>query len=314
MEGAAPDVSVLISTVNRREDVRRAVASVLAQTARVEVLVMDDGSTDGTAELVRTEFPEVRLYRSERSQGSIVQRNRGVALARAPVVVTLDDDAALPSPSTLAQTLAEFDHPRIGVVAIPVLERRVGTIMNQAPRDGRFVGGPYNGAAAALRRELFLALGGYWPQMRYGGEELDYWIRLLDAGYVARLGSADPAEHYKSQARDLSRWHALGASSQVLWAWRDVPMPYLVPQLGAVTLNALILGLRIGRLRDKARGLLIGYATAGREFRKRRPVRRQTYRLSRLLRHRGPLSLEEIEPLLPPLRGAGDQRLGQEGP
>src|SRR5688572_6292684 len=127
--------TILITTRNRKEDLRVAVASALRQTAPIEVLVIDDGSTDGTSELVRTEFPTVRLHREDESRGLIVQRNRGARMASAPIVISIDDDAEFPSQETVAETLQEFDHPRIGAVAIPYINVREDSIVRARAPD-----------------------------------------------------------------------------------------------------------------------------------------------------------------------------------
>src|SRR5262249_42652174 len=64
--------SVVISTRNRCDDLRKALASCIRQTIVPEILVMDDGSTDGTAEMVRAEYPAVMLHQSAASRGYIV--------------------------------------------------------------------------------------------------------------------------------------------------------------------------------------------------------------------------------------------------
>ncbi len=141
------------------DDLQRLLPTLLAQSADCEVLVVDDGSTDGTADMVRAEFPEVRLERSEQSLGYIVQRTRAAGLATAPVIVSVDDDAVLPSTRTVEQTLADFDHPRIGAVAIPFDDVRPdGEFERQRPpdREGRWVTAAYVGTAHAVRRDVFL--------------------------------------------------------------------------------------------------------------------------------------------------------------
>src|SRR6266702_3015810 len=88
-----PDVSVIIPTYNRRAMVRGAVASVLAQThVSFELIVVDDGSSDGTVEeLSRIPDERVRLVRIANS-GPAAARNQGVAIANAAIIAFLDSD------------------------------------------------------------------------------------------------------------------------------------------------------------------------------------------------------------------------------
>src|SRR5215212_8428605 len=125
-ERAQPQATILITTKNRKDELLGAVRSALLQTAAVEVLVVDDGSTDGTAQMMAENFPpathpNVKFHRFEESGGYIGRRNQGAQLAAAPYVFSIDDDAAFSTPNIVEQTLADFDHPRIGAVAIPYI-------------------------------------------------------------------------------------------------------------------------------------------------------------------------------------------------
>src|SRR5882672_12428273 len=135
-EGSArPKATILITSKNRKEELRVAVKSALEQTGNPEVLVIDDGSTDGTSDLIRAEFPQVNLHRFEKSEGLIVQRNRGAELAAGEIVFSMDDDAIFSSPHVVEQTLADFDHPRIGAVAIPFINVRQDNRIRQSAPD-----------------------------------------------------------------------------------------------------------------------------------------------------------------------------------
>jgi glycosyltransferase involved in cell wall biosynthesis len=85
-------ISVIIPVYNRADRVGRALASVYAQSVSVrEVIVVDDGSSDGTGEFVRTHFPEARYIRQS-NRGVSAARNRGIAAARGEWLAFLDSD------------------------------------------------------------------------------------------------------------------------------------------------------------------------------------------------------------------------------
>src|SRR5579859_1637302 len=94
----SPSATVVITTKNRKLELRNAVGSALSQSARPQVIVMDDGSTDGTRQMVEREFPKARLEYSESSLGYIHQRNRAAKLATTEFLFSLDDDAVFSSP------------------------------------------------------------------------------------------------------------------------------------------------------------------------------------------------------------------------
>ena len=298
-----PAATVLISTKNRKDELATAIASALTQTVSVEVLVIDDGSTDGTAEMVRERFPAVRLVRHDQSAGYIVRRNQGTELAAAPVVVSIDDDAAFPSPHTVEQTLAEFDHPRIGAVAIPFVDVKHGPgVRQQAPAAESLVTASYIGTAHAVRRDLFTRLGGYRTVLFHQGEEGDFCVRQMAAGFVVRLGNADPIHHFESPKRDFSRWDVYGRRNDVLFGWHNAPATALPMHLAGTVVNGLWHGVRVRRPVNMVRGLIRGFAAlAGPAWRGRRPVSPVVYRLFRELKTGGPQPLEAVLGRLPPV-------------
>ena len=89
---APPAVSVMIPVHNRRDPIARAVDSVLAQTFRdFELIVVDDGSDDGTGEVLAAYGDRLTVIRQERA-GVSAARNRGVAASRGPLLAFLDSD------------------------------------------------------------------------------------------------------------------------------------------------------------------------------------------------------------------------------
>ena len=73
----APNISVIIPTKNRKALLRAVLHSVQKQTVKCEVFVMDDGSTDGTEAMVRSEFPEATVLHEEASKGPNIPEEQG---------------------------------------------------------------------------------------------------------------------------------------------------------------------------------------------------------------------------------------------
>jgi glycosyltransferase involved in cell wall biosynthesis len=299
-----PAVTVVITTKDRREELRRALDSAVRLEGAVEILVIDDGSTDATADMVRTEYPGVRLERFERSAGLIARRNDGARLARAPIIISIDDDAEFTSPDTAGRAAAAFRHPRVGAVALPYVEQGRGEtrVRQLAPdEDGLYVTGPYIGTAHALRRDVFERLGGYARSLVRNTEELDYWTRMLDAGYVTCLGTGAPILHHESARRVVADVVFYDCRNNLLHAWRNVPFPYVVVRVAKVLAYMLaVISLRTRQPAAVVRGLASGVLTAARSREERRPVRRSSYRLGHAIRNRGAVPLAEVEPQLPP--------------
>jgi GT2 family glycosyltransferase len=297
---------VVITSKNRKADLAVAVESALAQTAKPEVLVIDDGSTDGTSDMLRERFPSVRVDRSEVSRGLIVQRNRAATLASTDIIFSIDDDAAFVSPRTVEQTLAEFDSPRVGGVAIPFIDiRRSPEILQRAPDEsGAFAVYSYIGTAHALRRELFLKLNGYREYLFHQGEEQDLCIRMLEAGYVIRAGRADPIHHFESPLRDFRRRDLFGRRNDVLFLWYNAPLGSLPLHLAATTFKGIRFGFQCGRPLRMIHGLLKGYAAIAGQLTQRRPVKPDTFRLFRMMKERKFMPMDQIEPLLARQAGA----------
>jgi glycosyltransferase involved in cell wall biosynthesis len=296
MNGGMLRATIVITTKNRRDELRRALQSCVIQSCAPEILVLDDGSTDGTSEMVTREFPTARLVRSENSEGYIAARNRGAKSAIGDIIVSIDDDAEFSSRRVIEQTLREFGCDAVGAVAIPfidVLQDR--GIRQRSPADDQiYVTAAYIGTAHAIRRELFLRLGGYRAQLFHQGEESDFCIRMLDAGYFVRLGAADPIHHHESARRDTRRMALYGGRNRVLFAWHNVRVTGLALALARVTVSRIKWGLRSRRILWAFEGWWLGLASIPREWRERKPVSARSYRLFRLLERRGAIPLNQI--------------------
>jgi GT2 family glycosyltransferase len=293
--------SIVIPSCNRVDELRALIRSCLEQTVPVEIIVVDDAANDEVQRMTRVGFSGVRYFRLGKAKGPAFQRNRGIELATSEIVFPLDDDSLFSSRHTVEQTLAEFDHPRIGAVGIPYVNVNHDTrVLQAAPLDGAIhVTYGFVGAAHAVRRDVFLKLGGFREHFFYMGEESDLCLRMLRAGYVTRLGNADPIHHLESPRRNIKRASFSGRRNDIRFAWHNVPLPEFPLHLAGTTFNGLKAALTQGCFASMVSGTAAGYADLFRRWNERDPVTRRTYHLHRTLKKRS-LKLEEIEwPLEP---------------
>ena len=207
-------VSVVIPSYNRAGALPRALDSVLAQTrAADEIIVVDDGSTDGSAELLATHYPGVtRLYQP--NQGVSAARNLGIQHASGDWIALLDsDDAWLPGKlhAQLQAVAQSADCPLCHTEEIWI---RNGVRVNAMKKHAKRGGWIYrhclplcaiSPSSALIRRDILLALGGFDTTLP-ACEDYDLWLRLCSRYPVAYIEQAQ-IEKYGGHADQLSRAH-----------------------------------------------------------------------------------------------------------
>lgn len=215
----SPRVSVIIPTYNRAPTLKRAIQSVLAQTyADFELLVVDDGSTDQTEDLVRRiGDPRIRFIAQPRNMGVAAARNRGLAESRGALIAFLDSDD-LWAPRKLARQVALFERSplRVGLVYTGVEtmdEAGVRSVDTPRLRGDAFTallhGNAIHGGGSnvMIRREAAEAAGGFDESLP-AIEDYEYWLRIARFFHIdfapetlARIHD----EHSGEEARARSR-------------------------------------------------------------------------------------------------------------
>ena len=285
--------SVVITTRNRKDDLRIALLSAIDQSINPEIIVIDDGSTDGTDQMIQNEFASVLFKRFQESKGYIVRRNESASLASGDVIFSIDDDAEFSTPYVIEQTLKELSDSRVGAVAIPYIEPHKDDVLFQKAPDEKGVWciDRFIGTAHAVRRALFLKLGGYRENLIHQGEEGDFCIRMLDSGFFVRLGNSDPIIHHESPKRSHERMDYYGCRNSILFLWQNAPLTELPLYLIGTTINCLRWTFVPKRFLTRLRGVMDGFYDCMKV--PSNPVSRSTFFLWNRLK-RSPKSIDEL--------------------
>jgi len=178
-----PLVSVVLPVYNGAAFLGEALASVRAQDhPAVEIIVIDDGSTDGSAALARS-FPGVRCE-TQPNQGNAAARNRGIALARGDFVALLDQDDRWRPAKLRRQVEALLAHPEAGYsLCHGVLALEPGMALPAAYNAAAYAQPfpAYVPSALMLRPAAFARVGAFDTSYRAGNDS-DWFFRALDAG------------------------------------------------------------------------------------------------------------------------------------
>lgn len=211
-----PLIAVLMPFHNAASHLGPAVDSILGQTeARFELIGLDDGSTDRSAEVFAARAQgdgRLRLVRFPR-QGLVATLNAGIGLAEAPYIARMDaDDIALPT--RFAQQVAFLEqHPECVVLGTSLRELTPDgpgrTIVQPARFSHRAAPVPQEIELAhpttMIRRAALIRAGGYRGAFEHA-EDADLWLRLLEIGDIANL--PEPLLLYRRHAAQVSHRHA----------------------------------------------------------------------------------------------------------
>ena len=230
-----PRVSVVVITHDRRDELDLSLTRLEALPERPHVVVVDNGSTDGTGAMVRERHPGVTLLSPGANLGA-VGRNLGVQAVDTPYVAFCDDDTWYDAGAlTCAADLLDA-HPSLAVVTASIIVEPAGRLdaiceeMAQSPlaRPAGLPGHPllsFLAGVSTVRREAFVAAGGFSERLWLGGEEELLASDLARAGWHMAYVPSVVAHHHASRLRDphLRRRHGIRNTLWFTWLRRPVP-------------------------------------------------------------------------------------------
>lgn len=227
----SPDASVIVVSFNTRDLLRECLLTLrrAADDVSYEAIVVDNASRDGSADMVATEFPWVRLIRSETNLGFAAANNRAFEIARGAYIILLNSDAFL-RPNALRLSIEHMNaNPRVGLAG----GRLVG-------RDGSWQ--PSARMYPSILNSLFMmsGLAAKYPQSRLLGRMDRTWAdqfqpaqvdwvpgaySIIRRSVLDRIGFFDERFFLYYEEVDLCR--RIRAANREVWYWPDIVVEHL---------------------------------------------------------------------------------------
>jgi cellulose synthase/poly-beta-1,6-N-acetylglucosamine synthase-like glycosyltransferase/peptidoglycan/xylan/chitin deacetylase (PgdA/CDA1 family) len=234
-----PKVSVVISAFNEAKVIKRTINALLASLyADLEIIVINDGSSDGTLEVLEKNFsqnPSIKIL-SHENMGKAASLNRGINLAKGSIIVTLDADTLIRK-EAIFLLVRHFDDPRVGAVAgnakvgnrINLLTKLQAIEYITSQSHDRRAFGIVNsitvvpGAIGAWRKLAIVQAGGFTDNTL--AEDADLTVEILKKGYIIEteqnaLGYTEAPDNFKSFLKQRFRW--VFGTLQVGWKNRKI--------------------------------------------------------------------------------------------
>ncbi len=259
-----PTVSAVIPNWNRKDDLREAIQAIQAQTYPIlEIIIVDNNSSDGTREMIKSEFPEVNFIQSPHN--IVIQAlNIGAKTASGDIILHQDNDGVLP-PDAVERMIPVFaTDPRIAVVHCKNLYYDSGEVFDpyrwftreEHASDGIFDVPSFHGNGAMMRRDVLEEVDYIEPEIALYQFERNISAKAIDHGYRIVYYPAVSIRH-KISPEVRNRGHRLYITMTGGWWFlaRFYPAGKALKKAFYFLVFFMLLTLKHGTYKDFFRGI-----------------------------------------------------------
>src|ERR1700735_1443911 len=282
----APLVTVLISTRDRASELVTTLRELRRQSYRpIELIVIDDFSEREIEGLVKAEWPDARVIRNAEKRGLSASRSAGMRMASGEHVIIIDDDSCFTDPYDISHAVARLAAgPRVGVLAFLIQN---GALISPPPelQDSERLTQTFVGCGHMIRKAVIDRIGGFCDFYHYGGEENEYALRVMDAGWTILFYPAVAVHHRVSNlGRNPGKIWKYAMRNSIWTSILRMPAGKLPMELAWKFPTATLDAARLLQVKGYFWTIYSTFRQLPRLIRLRRPISTQTLRLYEHLR------------------------------
>lgn len=253
-------VSVAIVTFNRKIELSRALKSVFRQYyQKKEVIVVDNASTDNTTDMIKKDFPQVKLLKLDSNKGCPEGRNVAIRHCQGDLIFFLDDDAWYKDPEFIGKVINKFKSlPENFVVVMPeILEwdgLRWGKKFNITDERELYT---FSGGVSVVRKKVFDEIGDF-PNTVYGAEEKYLSMKMFERRLKIFFMPQLLVHHEPSIKRDKGQIVYYKVRNDLTWVWSFCPIWLLIPHMILKWFTWFIFSIQKKAIVHAVRGFFVG--------------------------------------------------------